>query len=407
MNDKGAPQDESSPGIAELQSEIRLLEQRLRQAQQMEALGALAGGIAHDFNNILSAIIGFSDLAMDELPAESMPRANIDQVLKAGYRAKDLVTQILTFSRQVEQVRQPLQLHLILKETLRLLRSTLPSTIDIRHSIDKHCGPVQADPAQIYQILMNLATNAYQAMKNIGGILELSLTGIPVDEELAATCPDLKIGLYAALTIHDTGCGMDQETMQHIFDPNFTTKPVGEGSGLGLSVVKDIIRHYDGAITVSSQPGKGATFTIYLPQIEQEAIRSTTDPIENTGVGYRILFVDDEETVGEVVRQMLKRLGHQGTILTSSAEALDIFSKHPDDFDLVITDEIMPNLTGTELAYEFRKIRPDMPVVLTTGFVQPPSPQHIEAAGFKACLMKPFATQQLQEVIAHIFAPTA
>jgi len=404
MNDTNTPRTEVSPSVTELQQEIVILKQKLRQAQQMEALGALAGGIAHDFNNILSAIIGFSDLALDDLPPDSMSKSNIDQVLKAGYRAKDLVTQILTFSRKVEHGHQPLQLHLILKETLRLLRSSLPATIDIRHSIDKHCGPIQADPSKIYQIVMNLSTNAYQAMKNMGGIMEISLAGIEVDEELAATCRELTPGPYAAITVHDTGHGMDEETIKKIFKSDFTTKPSGEGSGLGLSIVHDIITQYKGAITITSQPGKGATFTVYLPRIEVEEQEATSKDIQQPTEQYRVLFVDDEETVGEVVRQMLKRLGHQGTILTSSAEALDLFSKNPDNFDLVITDEIMPNLTGSELAKEFLKLKPELPIILTTGFAQPPSMKHITSAGFRSCLMKPFATNQLQEAIAQIYS---
>ena len=405
INDITAPDTTTPPTVTELQNEIICLQQKLRQAQQMEALGALAGGIAHDFNNILSAIIGFSDLALDDLAPDSLSRSNIDQVLKAGDRAKDLVTQILTCSRKVEQIRQPLQLHLILKETLRLLRASLPSTIDIRHSIDKHCGPIQADPAKVYQIIMNLCTNSYEAMKRLGGILNISLIGMDVDEELASTCPELTPGPYATIIVHDTGHGMDEETIKDIYKSDFTTKPSGEGSGLGLSIVYEIVNHYNGAITVTSQPGKGTTFTVYLPMIKvaDQPLISEEEKIKHPAKQYRILFVDDEETVGEVVCQMLKRLGHQATILASSADALTLFSKHSEDFDLVITDEIMPNLTGTELAREFLKIRPNLPIILTTGFAQPPSEKHIKDAGFKSCLMKPFATYQLQQSIELLF----
>jgi CheY-like chemotaxis protein/anti-sigma regulatory factor (Ser/Thr protein kinase) len=295
-------------------------------------------------------------------------------------------------------------MHLIIKETLRLLRATLPSTIDIRHSIDKHCGAVRADPAQIYQIIMNLCTNAYQAMQKRGGILDVSLAGIEVDEELAATNENLHTGRYVSLTVHDTGHGMDPETRAQIFNPDFTTKENGQGTGLGLPIVRNIVSNHGGAISVHSEPGKGATFTIYLPRFEMPSESADQEEIGRPPQQYRIMFVDDEETVGEVVRQMLKRLGHEAVILNSSAKALEMFSNDPQGFDLIITDEIMPNLTGSELAGEFLRLRPDIPVVLTTGFVEPTSPEHLKEAGFQACMMKPFSTSDLFKIIDGVFS---
>ncbi|MBW1796685.1 MAG: response regulator, partial [Deltaproteobacteria bacterium] len=392
------------------------LEVQLRQAQKMEAIGTLAGGIAHDFNNILFAIFGFVELTTSDLPEGSQGRKNLGQVLKAANRAKDLIRQVLTFSRQVEQERKPLQLQLIVKEGLKLLRATLPTTIEIRHNIDKERGYIMADPTQVHQVIMNLCTNANHAMRQNGGLLEVSLQNVNFGppwcdrrcRQVSATKPGLGQGLrnadwkrdknrskiqipnseiglapgpYVRLSVSDTGHGMDQATMERIFDPFFTTKPVGDGTGMGLATVHGIITSHGGAITVHSELEKGTTFDVYFPRFESgvalEAEMAEPLPRGNE----RILFVDDEEPLVRMGQQMLERLGYHVTARTSSVEALEAFRAQPDRFDLVITDQTMPNMTGVELAKELMRIRPDIPIILITGFSEIVPPEKAKKMG--------------------------
>jgi len=405
-------------------TERRILEARLRQAQKMEAVGTLAGGIAHDFNNILFAILGYAELARNNVPEGNPARANLKEVFKAAYRAKDLVQQILTFSRQTEQKRRPLQIHLIVKEALRLLRSSLPTTIEIRQNIHSKCGTVLADPTEIHQVVMNLCTNAYHAMREKGGVLEVSLSNVDCglrqcsqadrrnadlktdDKRSKIQNPKSKIGLapghYVRMTVTDAGHGMDRAVMERIFEPYFTTKGPGKGTGMGLALVHGIVKSHCGAITVHSEPEKGTTFDVYLPRIES-TVEPEALPSEPLRKGTEsVLFVDDEEPLVRMVQQMLKRLGYDVTARTSSVEALETFRAQPDKFDLVITDQTMPNMTGVELAKELMRIRPNVPIILATGFSEMVTPEKARAMGIREYIMKPIIAPDLGNAIRRV-----
>ena len=368
-----------------------IYEARLMRSQKLEAIGTLAGGIAHDFNNILSAIIGYSELAQDELPEDSTVHQNIREVLKAGDRAKDLVKQILTFSRQMETERRPVKVHLIIKEALKLLRSSIPSTITITERTDPSSGTVFADPTQIHQVIMNLCTNAYHAMLSNGGDLTVSLEQLYLDSGFTLKHPPLRDGPHLCLIISDTGCGMDHEAMKRIFDPFFTTKEKGKGTGLGLATVHGIVTDLGGAIFVTSTIGKGSSFEVYLPVFGEES-----DELENfieappQGGGESILLVDDEEAILNFSKTMLEQLGYKVKSISSSVEALKIFRTAPDKLDLVITDQTMPGMTGSALATEILTIRPDMPIILMTGYSETITPEGVVAQGIKEYIEKPF-----------------
>ena len=352
-------------------SEQVAIETRLRQAQKMEAMGTLAGGIAHDFNNILSAIIGFTDLALDDLPPESEVRESLGNVLEAGHRAKDLVSQILAFSRQTERERIPMRLHTIAKEALKLLRGSIPSTIEIRQNIEANTRPVIADPTEIHQIIMNLCTNAYHAMRETGGVLEVDLIQIELTENDVETDPDLSTGKYIRLTVRDSGCGMNNTTLERLFEPYFTTKERGEGTGLGLSFVHGIVKDIGGAIHVYSELGHGTTFTIFLPiaaMRETEIKKSESGNMRALAGQERVLFVDDEEPLARLAEKALGRFGYKVTLQTNSVEALEDFRKDPRAYDVVITDQMMPKMKGTELAKKLLAIRKDIPIILCSGF---------------------------------------
>jgi len=336
----------------------------------MEAIGTLAGGIAHDFNNILTAILGYSEMARAQLPAADPIGKDLDQVITAGTRATELVQQILTFSRQREEDFKPLKVQLILKEVLKLLRASLPTTIQLKESINTGSGSVLADPTQIHQVVMNLCTNAKHAIGAEAGTLTISLSEIQVTEEMSlADWPQAIPGTYLDLEISDTGCGMDGLTISKIFDPFFTTKEKGKGTGLGLSVVHGIIKQHKGEITVASEPGQGTTFHIYLPAIAED-ISSEQIVAEEIprGNGERILFVDDETTIAIILERILERLGYIVTIFTNSVEALEAYKNNPENFDLVITDMTMPEMSGIELTRKLLTLRPNLPVILCTGF---------------------------------------
>ncbi|MBE9506177.1 MAG: PAS domain S-box protein, partial [Chloroflexi bacterium] len=318
-------------------TELKRHESQLRQAQKMEAVGTLAGGIAHDFNNLLVPILGFAELALARMPEGSKAREDVTQVLKAGERAKDLAAQILAFSRQEEGERKPVQLAPIVKEALKLLVAALPSTIEIRQNIGPDTRAVNADPTQIHQILMNLCTNAERAMPD-GGVLEVSLENVELDEERAATIEGLRAGSYVRLTVSDTGCGMDEETLKRVFDPFFTTRGPGEGTGMGLSVVHGVVESHEGAITVDSELHRGTTFDVYLLAVESIAEGAPETKERVHGGSESILFVDDEAPIVEMGSETLTRLGYRVTTRTSSVEALELFRFKPGAFDLVITD---------------------------------------------------------------------
>jgi PAS domain S-box-containing protein len=380
----------------------RHLEEQVRQMQKMEAIGTLAGGIAHDFNNILSAIMGYTDLTLEDVPQGSVAWRNLQEVLTASTRARDLVQQILTFSRQTEHERKPVHLDVIVKEVMRLLRATLPATIEIRQVIGRDVGTVMADPTQLHQVLMNLCTNAEHAMRESGGQLEVRLEALEVDQALASDHPELEPGPYVRLSVQDTGHGISPEILERIFEPFFTTKGVGEGTGMGLAVVHGIVTSHGGAITVESTPGKGTTFVVYLPRSESGA--SASMPLEEPmqGEGECILFVDDEEPLARLGQEMLVRLGYEVVVRTSSVEALEAFRAAPQRFDLVITDQTMPNLTGEALARKLRCLQPDIPLILCTGFSHTMTQEKARALGIDAFLMKPLTRRDLGRTIRDV-----
>jgi signal transduction histidine kinase/CheY-like chemotaxis protein len=377
---------------------------QLRQAQRLEALGVLAGGIAHDFNNILAAILGYAELLREDSAPDSLQHANLEQIVKASNRARELVHQILAFSRRVQSERKPLQLQPIIDEALQLLRATLPKAIQIRTRVDARCGPVLADAIQIHQILMNLATNAYHAMREQGGVLEVGLEEVLVNPAAVQLQPDFKEGIYVQLTVSDTGYGMAPRTLERIFDPDFTTKPIGEGTGMGLAVVQGIVKGYGGAITVRSQPGKGTLFHLFFPRCkesEAKAVPAATGMPRGQG---NILFVDDEEQIVHSNRQLLERLGYHVTGMVSSLAALAAFRARPARFDLVITDLTMPKLTGVELLQELRQIRPDIPVILCTGFSENVMAETIKSLEINAFITKPVTSREMAQVLHKVLA---
>lgn len=378
------------------------LELQLQQSQKMEAIGTLAGGIAHDFNNILTAIMGYTEIAGIAIPKENEVHQTLGQVLKAGHRAKDLVQQILGFARQSKEEKKPIKVGLIAKEVLKLVRASLPSTIEIRHEITARSDTIMADPIQIHQVLMNLCTNAHYAMGQKGGVLEVSLSDVDLDSTNASQYPDLEPGSYVKLTVSDTGSGMDQGTLERIFDPYFTTKEKEVGTGMGLAVAHGIIKNHRGAITVQSEPGKGSTFQALLPLVEME-FEPQVEALDAYPLGNeRILFVDDEEPIMDLGKRMLGHLGYDVVALTSSMEALAVFREKPKQFDLVITDQTMPGLTGKMLTEEVMRIRPDIPVILCTGFSEQISPEKAKALGIRGFLFKPLIISDLANAIRRV-----
>jgi len=385
------------------EEERERLEAQLRQSQKMEAIGTLAGGIAHDFNNILGAIIGYSELAKMKLPEESDTIENLDQVIKAGKRAANLVKQILTVSRQHQQEKRPLQIGYIVEEALSLLRSTLPKTIEIKEKLHKGTGVINADPNQMHQVIMNLCTNAAHAMREDGGILMVELANVELDDLEAAGHLDMDAGSYLRLTVSDTGCGMRPEIVKRIFDPYFTTKDTGEGTGLGLSVAQGIVKAHGGAITVYSEPRKGTTFHVYLPIIldAEKGKKKPKDLLVPTGTE-RILFIDDEQVLADIGGQMLERLGYRVVTKTDSLEALELFQREPNRFDLVITDMTMPHMTGDKLAQEMIRIRSDIPIILCTGHSTQISKEKAKKIGIQLLLMKPLNNRMISETVRKV-----
>jgi PAS domain S-box-containing protein len=378
----------------------RNAEMELRQAQKIEAVGMLAGGIAHDFNNILAAIIGFAELAKDETPEGSPARRYMERVFSAGIRGRDLVKQILTFSRRAEQEKRPLKLASVVEETLKLLRPALPSTMDIRTNLQSESGFVLADETQMQQIVMNLCTNAAHAMRRTGGRISIDLSGYSFSSPKDAPDPTMRPGLYVRLSVSDTGEGMSSDTLERVFDPFFTTKPQGEGTGLGLSVVHGIVASHGGTITVSSELGRGSSFTVYLPKHREDGARGSTGGEGAIPRGHeRVLFIDDEEDVAAIGDQMLTRLGYHVTSRTSSRQALALFRLNPSDFDVVVTDQTMPELTGVELAEEILALRPDMPIIMCTGFSHVVDADSAKAAGIRAFVVKPLSKKEIAQTI--------
>ncbi len=389
--------------VRDLTHEVQL-ERQLCQAQKMEAIATLAGGIAHDFNNILAAVITNTEMALESVPEGTVLREHLEIVLKAGLRAKNLVKQILTISCQGERARQPVRLDGIARECLKLLRASLPTTIEISHHQSAGLGQVLADPTQIHQVIMNLCTNAADAMRKKCGTLKINLSNVELPADTGD--PDLPEGSYLRLTVADTGHGMDRKTLERIFDPFFSTKGPGRGTGLGLSVVHGIVKNHGGAITVSSEPGKGTVFNVFLPRSRQKDERMEENPAAVPGGKERILFLDDEEALVFANQKMLEGLGYEVVGGTDSLEALEVFKAQPDRFDLIITDQTMPHMTGDKLARAIQRLRPDIPVILCTGFGNPANgaltPAAAKAAGIREVVMKPVGRSEMARIIRRV-----
>ena len=390
-------------------AEQKRLQTQLQQAQKMEAIGTLAGGIAHDFNNILGAIIGYTEISLyHEIPEGNPARNSMAQVLKAGLRAKNLVQQILTFSRQKEQEIKYIKITSIVKEVIKLLRATLPTTIEISRKITAKSDIILGEPTQIHQVMMNLCTNAGHAMRRNGGILEITLENIPIaDSPLAIVESEkakiaLDSGLCLKLSVSDTGHGMERSVLERIYEPYYTTKTMKEGTGFGLAVIHGIVKSLGGKMDVKSEPGKGSVFNIFIPvaEVEVESEIEATGPV-STG-NEHILFVDDEEALLDVEKHLLETQGYKVTTKSSAIEALDTFRTQPGEFDLVITDMTMPNMTGDELARELMKIRPDVPIILCTGFSEFITEEMARSMGIRCFIMKPFVTHKIARTIRRV-----
>ena len=383
----------------EAEREKEKLQKMLIQAQKMESIGTLAGGIAHDFNNVLSSILGFSELALDGVEKGSEIEEDLHEIRTAGMRAKDLVKQILTFARQSDETVKPIQVNTIVKEVLKFLKASIPTTIEINENINSDSF-IMGSPTQVHQILMNLCTNASQSMENNGGILELSLNDINIDR--SSEIKDLKFGEYIKIEVKDTGIGISPQNIETIFEPYFTTKAVGEGTGMGLAVVHGIVESYGGKIKVESQLNKGTNFAVYLPITKKRKIYSSTETANLPSGNERILFVDDEAAIVKMGARFLQQLGYFVTSRTSSLEALELFRLKPQEFDLVVTDMTMPNLTGDKLAVKLIKIRPDLPVILCTGYNKTISEKNATNIGIKAFTYKPIVQADLAKTVRKV-----
>jgi PAS domain S-box-containing protein len=382
--------------------EKKILETHLQQAQKMEAIGTLAGGIAHDFNNILSAILGYADMAYQDSLSGSVKSSHLHRVIQAGNRAADLVKQILAFSRQAETQRIPMRPVAMVKESLKLIRSSLPTTIDVQQDIDSETSLILADPTQIHQIIMNLCTNAYHAMEENGGTLSISLKNKDLTQQDLITIPGVQQGHFIQLSVRDTGPGISPEIRKKIFDPYFTTKEAGKGTGMGLAIVHGIVKACGGYITCNSEIGEGTSFETYLPSL-LEQIEPETKEWELVPIGTEsILFIDDEELLTEMGQTMLERLGYSVTTKMSSVEALATFKNKPDAFDLVITDQTMPGMTGVDLARRMLHIRPDLPIILYTGYSSQISKEDVKSCGIKGFAMKPLVRKDIAVLIRKV-----
>ncbi len=408
MTTKGVYRDEHGRvsglfGISRDITEQKLLERQLRQKQKMEAIGTLAGGIAHDFNNLLFGMLGYIEMFKESLSPENPYQDDLGEVLQAAYRAKDLVSQILAFSRQGEEEVSALLIGPILKEALKLLRSSLPTTVEICTEINQSDAHISANPTQIHQIIMNLCTNASYAMEAGGGRLKVSLKETYITPKFA-DLHEMHAGKYLKLTVSDTGHGMSQEILDRIFEPFFTTKPVGEGTGMGLAVVHGIVKNYGGTIVASSQLGKGSTFRIFFPVILVTKSHSATSDLPLSQGQGSILLVDDEPVIIKMLSKFLMQMGFNVISSNSSKKALKLFQQNPHQFDLVLTDQTMPHLTGCQLSQKIREIHPTIPIILMTGFDKNLSSEITSQNGIQKFLIKPIERHQLSNTIQHLIS---
>ena len=380
---------------------LRLLAS-LQQSEKIESIGTLAGGIAHDFNNILGIILGNAELAMDDIPEWNPARHNLDEARRACLRAKEVVGQILSFSRKSVVEQKPINLVPVVKESLKFLRASIPASVDIRENFSNDIDNILGDSAQIQQIVINLCTNASHAMENEGGILEIALENTEIDEDTVSRHSDLNPGSYVHLRVTDTGDGINPEVIARIFDPYFTTKDVGKGTGLGLSVVHGIVNSHNGRITVESKTGKGTTFNILFPAVEKQIPEKPKKLDELPTGNETILFVDDEESMVNLNQQRLERLGYKVTGKTDPSEALEFFRSDPNQFDLVITDMTMPRMTGDKLTQEILKIRPDMPIILCTGYSNRISEERAQKLGIRKYIEKPIEMETLAKSVREV-----
>lgn len=390
--------------IKKMEQEKYELEVKYMQSQKMEAIGVMAGGIAHDFNNMLAIIIGNAEMALIDIPKENPGTHCVKQIILASQRVKELVKQILTFSRQNDQKLLPLNVCSVIKESLQLLRSTIPTTVSIVQNLSADCGMINADGTQIHQLLMNLCSNAVHAMDE-KGIIEVAGTMVDLDGDELAHQPDLQPGQYFKLSVRDTGSGIAKDVQDRIFDPFYTTKGVHEGTGMGLSIVLGIVKNHHGTIQVTSEPGEGTLFTIYFPAGKSAEPDKKNEKYRGYQKGNeRILFVDDEEMLAVMGSRMLEQLGYAVTTTTSSNAALATFKSDPQGFDLVITDQSMPDMSGAELSVQLLKIRPDVPIILCTGYSKKVTEEDAKRLGIKKYLTKPFDTKQLARVVRDVLS---
>lgn len=385
------------------EQEREKLTNQLREAQKLEAIGTLAGGIAHDFNNILGAVMGYTELSIGSLSSSPETVRMLEEVLKAGRRARDLIQQILAFSRQGRQEKKPFRIDLVVKEVMKLMRATIPKTVEIKEDFPTDCGPVLGDPTQVHQVMMNLCTNAYHAMRETGGQLNVRLSSLDIGPPDITRELPVTPGAYVLLEVGDTGHGMSKAVQERIFDPYFTTKKHNEGTGMGLAVVHGIVKSHNGHISVYSEPGQGTTFRVLLPKAEGDGIPADTATRERPpGGNERILVVDDEEQLTEMMQRMLEALGYKVTACTASTEALAIFTEQPDSFDLVITDMTMPNLTGAQLAQKIMKIKPATRLILCTGFSEIIDEEKAKVYGFREYITKPVLRRDLANAVRRV-----
>jgi PAS domain S-box-containing protein len=394
-------------GRKRAEEERRKLESQLIQAQKLEAVGTLAGGIAHDFNNILSGIMGYSELCLMAVKDRPEVCQRLEQVLKAAERARDLVRQILTFSRKAEQQKRPIALSPIVKEVINFMRASLPTTIEITQKIEVTFDIIMADPTQMHQVLINLCTNAGHAMKETGGVLEISMEEADINANDLLHRPPIRRGDYLVLTVRDTGHGIPQENLVRIFEPYFTTKEREAGTGLGLAVVHGIVKDHGGEIRVYSEVGKGTTFRVDLPLLEkQSGVGKEREEALLPGKGETILFIDDERMVVDLSRKLLEELGYRVVTETDPVKAIEAFREGSDAFDLVITDKTMPHLTGFDVAGEIRRIRTDIPIVLCSGLQEKGDLEKLTVFGINRLMMKPIRMSALAKAIREVLEKT-